>query len=226
MGRKTKPAQDRIALLKKVPEGSERIKVKDEFGKARYKDISELADKDFILTKADGSPIVMKKKPGRPQAITFDPANEQVKRQMERKAASLEADILLRKIREEPESADVLHMVMVGLGEEAASLAFERSEAERNGKETSQLSLRRVNALKAQCDTWLKRKDQVQARGVDLGSPGFKTVFRFIVETMQEAMLSSHCRPEMIETVFSKFSKVVSNDTWEAEAKARMKQSV
>jgi len=56
-----------------------------------------------------------------------------------------------------PESPEVLSQVILGIAEEAASLRFERQEAERNGTDSSTLSMRRVAALKAIGDTWIKR---------------------------------------------------------------------
>jgi len=96
-------------------------------------------------------------------------------------------------------------------------------EAERNGEDTSQLSMRRVQALKAIGDTWIKRKEQIQHRGIDLESPAFRAVFEFIAETYARAMQNAGVRQELVDSVTAQFSKLL-DDAWMTEAKSRMKE--
>jgi hypothetical protein len=140
-----------------------------------------------------------------------------------RKNDSILKDPVLQAVKTSPEDAAVLHQVVLALGEEAASLGFERLEAERDGKETSNISIRRVNTLKALADTWLKRKDQIVSRGIDLNSPVFKALLQYLLETFQEALVETGERPEMVEAVFARLGKLMS-EGWEAEAKNRMKK--
>ena len=120
----------------------------------------------------------------------------------------------------------MLHEVVRALGNEAASIGFERQEAERKGEATSQISMRRIGALKAMADTWLKRREQLVSRGVDMESPAFKTLFKYIMETMKSSMDTTGVRSELTETIFAKFGKTVDSDEWAAEAKNRMKNVV
>lgn len=220
------PTQDRAALLAKLPAGTKRVRVKTEEGVDCYRDLGALEDTDYILTKGDGTPIVMLSTPGRRPKPAVEPVNDLVKEILKRKEAHLDDDVILNVIKQSPDSPDVLHQIMIGLGDEVASLSFERTEVERRGKETSQVSMRRINALKALGDTWLKRKEQVLTAAVDMDSPGAKAYMSFVFQTMKEAMASSGLRPEMVETVFARFSKIASSSEWESEAKARIKQVV
>ena len=120
-----------------------------------------------------------------------------------------------------PESPEVLNQVLLAIAEEAASLRFERSEAERQGNETSTLSMRRVAALKAIGDTWIKRKEQIANRAIDLDSTSFHELFRFISETFARAMDAAGVRSELANSVFAQFSKLL-DDEWKKEAKTRM----
>ena len=113
--------------------------------------------------------------------------------------------------------------MVLAIGEEAASLRFERMEAERKGTDTSQLSMRRVAALKAIGDTWIKRKEQIQSRMIDLESPSFQALFQFISETFVRAMQSAGVRQELSDTVIAQFAKQL-DDSWKNEAKSRMKE--
>lgn len=214
----------RAELLAKVPDGTTRVLVQTDKGEQKYKALDQLADTDVIQTAKDGTPIVMKGKPGRKAAVPLAPATEVVAEIIKRKKGAIDHDPLLKTAKTAPESPDVLQHIILGLGEEAASLAFERDEAARQGKDSSGHSTKRVQALRAMGETWLKRMDQVVARTVDLDSPGFKVLFKFIMDTIREAMNSANMRPEQVETVFAKFASMV-NEDWHNEARNRMKNA-
>ena len=216
----------RADLLAKVPAGARRIKVKTAKDETKYKAVKDLADTDEILLNASDEPIVMRHKPGRKAKADPQPANDTIKELVKRKDDSVASSPLRQAASDEPDSDIVLHEVLKGLTTEVASLAFERHEAERLGKETSQISVRRIGGLKAVAETWLKRKDQLVNKSVDPDSPGFKAAASYLLETMKEAMLGSGLRPEMVQTVFSKFSTITAAETWEAELKVRIKKSV
>jgi len=216
----TPQPQDHAALLALVPEGSTRVSVTDRTGKAKWRPLDAVEPFDTILLK-HGVPITMKAAPGRP-TIVEGAANEVVADQVRQKTRDLNSDPIVKTAKADPESADLLHHVVVSLAEEAASLGVERRNAELEGKETSQLSIRRVNALKAVAETWLKRKDQTAAKEIDLASPQFKAVFAFTLDTFREAMADSNLRPEMVEMVFAKLTAKL-QEGWEQEARNRMK---
>ena len=225
MARKsTVDKQRRADLLAKIPPAATRVQVLTAKGAKKYKAISALADSDRIQTTKMGDPIVMKGKPGRKSAANIGPVTPTVAALLVRKQTAMSSDDIVAAMRLAPDSADVLHQVILGLGEEAASLRFERDEAAREGKDTSGVSAKRVQALRATADTWLKRMDQLGARSIDLESPGFGILFKFIMDTFRESMNTARLRPEQVETVFAKFSSMVDDD-WKNEAKIRMKRS-
>jgi len=144
MATKKAKAAARADLLAKIPAGARRVKVKTEKGETKYKGVNDLADSDEILVNADGDPIIMRAKPGRKAKADPQPANDTVKEIVKRKKTSVAEDKLRQVADADPDSDQVLHQVLVGLTEEVASLQFERLEAERLGKETSQISVRRM----------------------------------------------------------------------------------
>lgn len=217
-----KSNQERADLLAKIPPSATRVRVITAKGGQKYKEVTDLLDSDVIQTNKFGDPIVMKRAPGRKTAVDVGPANRVIAVLLQRKQHTLDTDPVLLKTKKSPDSPDVLHEVIVGLSEEAASLKFERDEAAREGKDSSGLSAKRVQALRAVGETWLKRMDQVSSKLVDMDSPAFTALFKFLMDTFKEAMNSAKMRPEQVETVFAKFSAMV-NDEWKAEAKNRMK---
>jgi len=206
-----------------VPKGATRIQVKDEFGNKRYRSLFEVTDTDEIQISKTGEPVVMMSKPGRPLDVELKPATPAVAEMIRQKEKALDEDPIMAHVKRDPESSDVLHFALQALAEEAASIGFERKEAERRGEFTSDLSIRRVNTLKTLVDTWLKRKEQVSAKEIDLKSPMFQALFGFMLETVGDAMNTCGVRRELIETVFSKLAKEMESGQWEADARIRMR---
>ena len=217
--------EERNRLIDMCPPEAQRIKVKDEYGKERWRELGEVRDTDFVVTNKQGFPIIMKGAPGRKFSPREAPiANEAVARTIRRKDATRENDIVLQVTKTNPESPDVLRSVMSELAEEAASLRFEREEAERNGEDTSSLSTKRARVLQAVGDTWLKRKAQISQDAMDLDGPEFEAVFAFLVETFRDSMLECNARPEMVETVVAKFASKLDAE-WKSEAKKRVREA-
>lgn len=213
--------KDRATLLAELAPEVTRIQVIDEQGKQRFRKRDELADSDTFVFNSDGDLVVMTGAPGRPAKTELQPINDAVAEVMKQRRQAMNDDDLLEVVKANPESAAVLDFVMVGIAEEAAALGFERNEMERRGQPTSQVSVRRIGALKAIGDSWLKRKDQIASQGVDMDSPAFKRLFSYIMETFKEALVAAGERPEMVETVFASLSKRLDGD-WQREAVKRM----
>lgn len=220
----------REEILALIPEGTVRIKVLDDKGNERWRDIEESLDNlldtdEIVLLK--GKPQVTRGRPGRrkkpPVPKPPPPANNTVAQLQAAKKVFLDEDDLLRQIDRDPDSEDMLHLVMRGFALEAASLLFARHEAERNGEETSQLSIRRINALKALGETWIKRKEQLSGKTIDMASPAFARLFAFMTDTFRESMHAGGIPRDQAETVFSRLSQRMRDETWEQEAQKKMK---
>jgi len=213
-----------------IPEGVSRVQVTDEVGKVVWRKPTDLRETDSIKFNPNtGEPYVMYGSPGLSQtssvANTTPPTSNAVISAIKtRKKDLLDKDEIFKTTKSKPESSDVLTKVIQGLAEESASLHFERTEAERKGEKTSQISMRRVQALKAVGDTWLKKKEVLGSKGVDLESPSFKIVFTHIAETFRKACDIAGVRPEMSESVFAEFGRLVDDVDWVADAKAKMEK--
>lgn len=208
-----------------VPEGALRVRVTDEKTKICWRRIEDVRPTDTIDLTEKGQPQWMHNNIGRPRqktlAMVAPPANQLIGDLLVVKQASLRNDPIILASESTPESAEVLNQVLLAIAEEAASIRFERQEAERNGTETSTLSMRRVMALKAIGDTWIKRKEQIQHQAVDMDSPAFQELFKYISETFSRAMAAAGVRQELMDSVFSQFAKLLDDD-WKREAKTRM----
>lgn len=225
-------ATRRIHGIHVVPPAATRVKVSDDKAKLCWRKIDEVRDSDALEFDKMGRPIYMNGALGRPPAGTTPakppnllsvapPTTKLVGDLLKVKQAQTRSDPVILAAESTPESPEVLNQVLLAIAEEAASLRFERMEAERNGIDTSTFSMRRVAALKAIGDTWIKRKEQITHRDIDLESPGFHELFKFISETIARSMDAAGVRPELANSVFAQFSKLLDDD-WKKEAKARM----
>ena len=181
-------------LLALAPADATRVRVIDEFGKEKYRKLDEVAKTDTIKVKKDGVPVFMTGTPGRKSLPRDYPiASDAIAEAIRRKDHLLQNDQILIATTDQPESSEVLHQVMIALADEAASLKFEREEAERRGDSTSQLSARRARILKDVGETWLKRKTQLSQESFNPDSPEFEVVFGLISETFKSATLDAGC---------------------------------
>ena len=210
-----------------VPEGTLRVQVVDEKGSTKWRKLDDVKISDVPSLTGSGQPIFMSRPVGRPAKIDpqtlAPPSTKLVGDLIKIKAAQMRNDPISQVAEVNPESPDVLNMVIQGIAEEAASLRFERMEAERNGEDTSPFSVRRVQALKAVGDTWIKRKEQIQNREIDLDGKPFEALIKFVVETFSTSMQNAGVRTELQDSVFASFEKLIGDDTWKNEARSRMK---
>lgn len=211
-----------------VPEGALRIRVIDSKGATRWRKLDEVQEEDAPDLLEDGSPLFQNKPVGRPQKTelhdVMPPATKTVGDLIKVKAAQIRTDPIVQISEENPESSDVLHHAIKGLAEEAASLRFERMEAERQGTDSSQISVRRINALKTITDAWLKRKEQLNSKAIDLESPAFKKIIQYIGETIALSLQDAEVQDELADSVMNSFYKRLDDESWVSEAKARMKE--
>jgi len=209
-----------------VPEGALRIRILNEKGKSQWRKVTEVLPSDTVELGASGQPQWMRHQIGRPSKTKslheeLPPINPLVGDLIRVKEAGMRSDPIILVAEANPQSSEVLDQIVLGIAEEAASLRFERQEAERQGLETSVFSMRRVASLKSLADTWIKRKEQIQNQTIDLDSPAFQAVFQFISETYARAMAAASVRPELADSVVAQFAKLL-DDEWKNEAKSRM----
>lgn len=210
-----------------IPPEAIRIKVLDDKGQTKLRKIEDIADNDTVSLNESGLPIFIEGKIGKPSHKAFEnplpPATSVIGDLLRVKQGQLRNDPVIQAAEATPESSEVLNQVMLAIAEEAASLRFERTEAERKGGDSSTYSMRRVAALKAIGDTWIKRKEQINNRVIDLETPAFQSLFAFISETFVRAMQNAGVRQELGDSVVAQFAKLL-DDSWKSEAKSRMKE--
>jgi len=235
-----KPNVNKQEILEALPLEISRIAVTTKEGEVKYRKVEEVELEDVLMFNKSNQPVVMRGKAGRPSDLptldlpslqdtsNFVPLPNRLKKRKDLVVAqtpqptalNYQNDRVLAQVSQDPESLDVLHSVMMGLAEEAAAMAQARVSLEAQGKNTSNVSSKRVSALRAIGDTWMKRKEQLGGKGIDLEGLAFKRVFGFTMETFRKALTQSNIRPEQIEVIFAKLANLMGDD-WVTEAKKR-----
>jgi hypothetical protein len=223
---KKQTEREKRAILSALDDDVTRVQVVDLKGKTRWRVPAEVEDGDTVQLKSSGQPSVMRAKPGRNCAPSIKPVSPNAKELMDRRQEAIGTSPLVKTVKADPDSVEVLEHIMAKIAEEAESMAFERKEAERKAEPTSTISMRAVNAYRGIADIWLKRKDQTVAEwDIDFGSPKFGVLMKFILQTVHDAMSHAGARPELIETTFARVSERLDEASWVNEARAKMKHS-
>jgi len=218
--------EDRKYILANLPEGTQRVQVINDQGAQQYKKPEDVdLDLDEIVIAKDGTPVVMKRKPGRKPKTRLNPVTPQIAQVAQAREDHFENDPILRGVQLESLSESVLDDILKGMAEEAAALEFERLEAERNGQPGENISVKRARVLKAMADLSIKRKQTLDGGLINLDSPVFEVLFLQIVETFKESMAEAGVRSEQVEQTFSHLQQAL-NNSWREEAKARMKEKM
>ena len=225
----SKPRQtrdDRAYIIQNLPEGTRRVQVMSSQGKQQYKRPDDVdLDNDEIMLAGDGTPVVMRGKPGRRKKTDLKPLTPQISEVVRAKGEHLDNDDLTRELRENAEGDGVLNNVLAGLAQEAASIEFERLEAERCGQDTVNISAKRARILKSMADTVLKKKALTSGNIIDLDSPAFRVLFGIILETFKGSLKEAGARSELVETTFQHLVKAL-DDGWKEDAKTKMRDKL
>lgn len=213
-------------LLQNLPPGTIRVQTTDAAGKQVYKRPEDVdVDKEEISLAADGTPIVMRGKPGRPSSKVspLAPITPQIAQVSAVRVDHMDTSPLTREIEKNPEGEDAFNTILKGLADEAASIEFDRLEAQRNGQEASDLATKRSRVLKSMADLMLSRKKASDGGVIDLESPVFHALFKVILQSFREAMEEAGTRPEHLETIFAKLVVKLADPAWKEDARNKMK---
>lgn len=218
--------QDREYILQNLPDGTRRVCVVNATGKQSYKRPEDIdLDLDEIALNGNGEPVIMRGSPGRKaRSTTLPPVTPQVAAVLDAREEHVEHDGVLKEIKKNPESDDAFNLMVQGMALEASILEFERTEAQRHGQDVTEHAVKRARVLKAMAELSLKKRSMFQTGMIDMDSPQFKALFKYLLESFKGALKESGARSEMVESVFNHLVKGMDDD-WNQEAKRRMKEA-
>jgi len=161
----------------------------------------------------------IKRGPGRPKKINPKPTNDDLiyhAEMIRQKTAFIEADPLVKSSASRQEAVETLQRVKEEVAREAAALHFQRIEEEKYGKDTSQISSRRITALREVANLELEIR-RLGATMIDLKSERFQKIFKFFLETVRESATET-LSPEQVDLLFNRLGSLL--EGWEEKAQA------
>lgn len=162
---------------------------------------------------------VSKRGRGRPRKIDLLPANPVVAEIEKQREEYVSKNRLLKKLKKDPNSLDVLDQLLLDLASEAAHLGFERTEQGRHGNDTSSTSRGRITALKQMADLYFKKRDAVLDQSFDFKSKRFEKLLEWIlVRVVRDSAIKSGLTEEQISILFDNIGKTFDDDRWSEEA--------
>lgn len=99
-------------------------------------------------------------------------------------------------------TSEIIDTVLKEIAEEAAHLKWDRRQAAKEGRPTTNYNVARIGSLRNLTDLLLKRKEADIAERLDLKSPRFQKIFQVIMEFFHECMAKSGVDQEVIDIVF------------------------
>ena len=134
-----------------------------------------------------------------PTGELLDPAD--VKRDLRDRVAFVKNQPLVKSLAE-GDSATAMDTLLLEIGEEISHLKWERRKAAKDGKNTAQFTVARINGLRSLAEALIRRKEAAMAENLDLRSPRLQKIFKVWMQFFYEAMEKSDVSPEVINVVF------------------------
>ncbi len=157
--------------------------------------------------RSRGSPLVVDRQRGRPRKVERMPTTSDLEyhaKMSEAKAKFIDADSVVQASRKRADPMEMLAVIRAEVAKESAALHFQRIENEKFGKDTAQVSTRRIDALKKIADIELEIK-KLGGDILDLHSEKMQRVFSYYVTTVQ-GILQENLSPQQIDLVFNRLT--------------------
>lgn len=203
---------------KKSPQGEESVETEDTLA-----EIMHILPVQDAPNDGHGKDVKVKRGRGRPRKVETMLTRDALEYHAEisqLKGRYVEEDPIVQAIDAGASPSAVLQHIKAGVAREAASLAFERIETEKRGRDTSMISSRRIDALKKIAEIELKLRE-LEAENINLSGENTQKLFSLWADWMREVGLEV-MPPEMLDLFSSKFAAKM--ETWEEEAEKHLKK--
>jgi len=151
-------------------------------------------------------PIVMPKSEDAPEEMLEEDVLKEI---------DMEEDAFSDLLTDDSDSSKVLDFILAELASEIHVLKAERVKRFNANMSTTQISARRIDALKKAGDLWFKKKDLNKNTSIDVKSPEFQLILTSFLGKVKETMDESDFNREMVQVFFTRLSHNLK--TWEEE---------
>lgn len=156
-------------------------------------------------SEGGGDPLKIQRRQGRPRKVERAATTSDLEyhaQMSELKARFIDRDAVVQASVNRVDPLDMISVLKTEVAKEAAALHFQRIENEKFGKDTAQVSTRRIDALKKIADIELEIK-KIGGANIDVRSEKMTRIFKFFIDTVK-AILEENLKEEQIDLVFNR----------------------
>lgn len=153
---------------------------------------------------------------GRPRKVERMPTTSDLEyhaEMSEEKTRFIDQDPVYKAAVGKCESSEILHIIKSQVAREAAALEFQRIENEKFGRDTAQISTRRIDALTKIANIELEIK-KLGGDILDLRGEKFQRIFKLLIGKF-ETVAGDVLQPEQVDLLFNRLSTEM--EGWEEE---------
>ena len=167
---------------------------------------------------AGGGTLIIKRRPGRPRKMEMGPTTSDAEYHAiiaEEKEKFIEQDpVVQATTANKIDTPGLLRLLRSEIAKEASAIQFARLESEKFGKDTSQTSTRRIDALTKIAHIELEII-KIGTSTIDIRSEPFQRIMKLFIECVQESAAET-MPPETLNLFFNLFGTKMAN--WEERA--------
>lgn len=139
------------------------------------------------------------------------------------KKSIIAEDPLLKGLMGDEGTFELLDIVIAELGEESASLKYERIKKEFDDEPTDRISLRRANILKMISDALIQKRNLALNDFINLRSPQWQVVFGELMDKVRVTFDDLGYSTEQMELFFDRLQNHMEN--FEEDTEMKLKES-
>ena len=165
----------------------------------------------------DRHPLKMQRRAGRPRKVERAPTTSDLEyhaAMVEEKAKFIDNDPVVNASQKHTDPLSMLAYIRTEVAKESSALHFQRLENEKHGKDTSQISTRRIDALKKIADIELELK-KLGADVIDVHSEKFQLIFSIWIQIIRE-IAEDTMSAEQLDLFFNRLTTKM--EGWEERA--------
>jgi hypothetical protein len=172
--------------------------------------------------KGGGDHLKVQRRVGRPRKVERMPTTSDLEYHAlmsEEKAKFIDVDPVVEAARTHKDPMAMLAIIKAEVAKESAALHFQRIENEKYGKDTSQVSSRRIDALGKIANIELEMK-KLGADTVDVHGESFQRVFQLWIDKIRE-IVEQTLPPEQVDLFFNRLSTAL--EGWEDQVSSTLR---
>jgi hypothetical protein len=193
---------------------NEEVEVLESVTNRKFDKIARLLPIHAVVSASKG----ISRQVGRPRKIERKPVESDLEYHemiVKERAEFIEEDPIVRSIQNRSDTAELMNRIKEEVARETAALHHQRLENGKFGRDTAQISTRRIDGLKKIAEIELEIK-RMGADTINLKSERMQKLFQYIIAAFREGCVQINMSPEQIDLLFNHLSTNL--EGWEEKA--------